>query len=367
MTRELAAILDDLERGVEAEDATSVIEAATALRRRLTAMLEDRRLEVEDPLLRRRRHLHQRLEVLEAKARARRFDDADEDAEAVADMARELAAGLRERETEDAEAERSTLPRPVRASLLVARREAARIAATPGGALLAGLSLLVVSLALQAARGTDPQPLWDTAREPLLAVAPLAGLVAGVDRLGQDARAGRLPLLSATGLPRWSLVAAKALGAAAALALVLLGPAILVLAVAAILGVGLAPATAATALLAVLLAATSFAAIAFAFEALHGEASVTLAGTVSAYLLLGPVWRAAFEAGADGSSTGALAATLLHRLSPVSAADSAIAAPAEAGGTGVLGLAVLVAWTLAGLALAAFLVHRDGFERPDRA
>lgn len=361
MSTEWSAIVDDLERGLDREETGPVLEAAQRLRHALAAEIEERTLEAEDPLLAKRRRLHQRLEVLEAKVRARRFEDADEDLDAVREIAAELEAGLEAREAVDDEAERAASPA---ASGLrwVARREAKAIATAPAGPVLAAVSLLVFTLALQAAHVADADSLeavWRNASTPALVLAPLSGLAVGVDRLGGDLRAGRLPMLTTAGLTRARLVLAKALGTAAALALVIVGPALLVGLVG--LGLGLAPSLAASgaALLGLGLAGTSFAAIAIALEAHRARWPVTLAGTVAAYLLLGPIWASAVQAG-DASSAGTTLALLLERASPVAAAEQLFAADGFTV-TAAAGLAVLTVWTLAGVAVAAFLADRDGF------
>jgi hypothetical protein len=362
----LTQLVEELDAGLEREDPELVSETARTLRETIARALGDRRLQAEDPILARRRRLHQRLEVLEAKAQAGRFDDADDDLDAVREMAHETERALKQRPAADTEPEPDPGPGPD-ASLHLARREARATVTSLPGAVVGTLSLLVFTLALQASLDAAPRTLaavWANARTPALALAPLAGLLVGIEGL-DDVRAGRIWLSATSGLSRTRIVVAEALGALAALAALLLGPAVLVILVG--LGLGLAPdpTTTAPVLGGLFLLATSFTAIAFAFAARPSSRSVTLAGTLASYLCLGPIWEAAFAAG-QAASRGreALVASLLRGLSPVRAADALLSSVDPSALPAGRGLLVLAGWTVAGLALAAYLVQQRGFGRP---
>lgn len=365
MSRSLEAILTDLEDGLDREDTGPVLQAGEELRQRLQAMLAERELTVEDPLLAKRRRLHQRLEVVEAKARAGRFADADEDLDVVSDVAQQLARGLQAREPTDETA--SGPPRRLAAATLVARRELDALLASPTGALLALVSLLVFGLALASARPSpagDLALVWHNAVEAVLVLAPLAGLVAGVGLLGEDTREGRLHLLASSGLSRAAIVAAKGIGSLAGLAIPLLGPALVVGLAGVLLGMPTSPLASLAFLAGMLLLAASFQAIALALDTLRPARGLALPGTVAAYVLFGPVWRTAFLAGEVGPEGGGLGAALVYRVSPVAAGrwvlESALGDPI---GPIAPGLVVLGVWSLAGAGLACLQVQRGGFER----
>lgn len=367
MSDEIDDTLERLEQGVRDEEAGPVLEAARALRQRVRTLLEGTRFEVEDPLLAKRRRLHHRLEVLEAKARTGRFEDAEEDLQAVTSLAQTLAAELaaRERAPED-EGAAGGLAGP----LLVARREARAVLAGVPGLAVAGTSLLVFGLALSStgAGRADLADVWRSARAPVGLLAPLAGLLVGLDRLSGDVREGRLHLLAGHGASRASLLVAKALGTLVALLVALLGPGLLVAALALLLGAGTGGLSANLGFLAgVLLAATSFAAIAMLIEALGRDRGDAMALGVAAFLVLGPVWRAAFLSGSgEGAPAAAdLGAVMVYRASPIASTRRVLEASLGADPTGALpGLAVLAAWTIAPTLAAAILVQRRGFPRP---
>lgn len=355
MRGEIREILDDIEDGVDEERAGPVLSAGEELRRRIETSLEDRRLETEDPLLARRRRLHQRLEVLEAKVRAGRFEETGDDVEAVTSVAEELFEEIQARPAAREASPR--LPRGPRRGLLVARREATRLLRGPKGALLAGLSVLVFGLGLLAARGSaDSVGVLEQALEPALVLGPLAGVWVGVGSLADDVRESRLHLVTGQGLSRAGVLWAKALGAWLGLALGLLVPGLLALLAGFVLGAPVpGPGTSALFLAAFVLSATSFAALALLLEAQGRARELVLGGVLAAYVVLGPAWREAFLAG--GGGLDGLGASIVYRASPVAAARWSLA---EASG---LGLLVIAAWSLAGLAAAGWIVQRSGFPR----
>lgn len=347
MSRELDDALEGLATGLDEEDVATVLSAASQLRQRLQTLLADRRLEPEDPLLAERRHLHHHLTVLEDKARAGRFEDAQEDREAIEEQARHLAEAIQARPVGDDQPPGALALRRVS---LVARREArVRWAPALGVAVLVGL---VLGLALQ----TDPRAglerAWTAAREPLLAAAALGGLAVGAGTLADDRRTSRLHLLVGHGLSRVGVVSAKLAAVGALLWLATIGPGLLVGLFAALAGAPVTAAGLVVPLLALWLAATSFAAFSLALEAAgHGLSSALVAG-LGAYVLAGPIWRAAFLA---GGSAGSLGADLVYLSSPLAAVRHLLAEPT---GSAVAALLVPAAWTLLLGGAAAALARR---------
>lgn len=353
MSVDVDGALERLQAGLGDEQTAAVLAAAGALRERLETLLADRRLEPDDALLAERRHLHQHLTVLEDKARAGRFEAAQEDLEEIDEQARRLAEAIRARPAEEAQPPGGLAIRRVG---LVARREAR--ARWPEALGLAALVAVALGLALQAAADRALAGAWAAALEPLLAASALGGLAVGAGALGEDRRAGRLHLLVGHGLSRVGVLAAKFAGVAALLAAAMAGPFLGVALLAALTGTVVTIGGLLAPLAGLWLAAASFAALALALEAAGASSRASLVAGLGAYLLAGPVWRAAFLAGEPAAS---LAVDLVFRASPLAATRHLLAA--ETAGSAGLASLVPAAWTL-GLLGAALVSARGGLALP---
>lgn len=347
-------LLADLETGIEQESGGPSLQASQALRERAGELLDGVRLEPEDPVLAKRRRLHHRLEVLEAKVQAGRFGDAEEDREAVEEIARDLVEAVEAREPAEAGPPAWGRFRRIRA---IAAREVGKLWSL--AAIVAGLAVLVLGLDV-----SSPGPSLGASEAGAATLAPAvtlaalggAGLAAG--RLADDRERDRLALLVGHGLSRAGVLAAKGLGVGLSILVALAGPGLLAGLTDAVVGDGLAVGRSVTALAGLVLVAASFAALVLAVEARGTSAEASFTAGVLGYVVLGPLWRQAFLAGAaDGEGATALGAELVHLASPVAAARHAWTT-----GSG-LGLAVLLVWGLVGLGLATWWALRDGFPR----
>lgn len=356
MIEDLSTLTDSLRQGVDHEDEEAVLQASRRIRETVDAGLEGRRLEAGADVLETKRQLHHRLEVVETKVRARRFDKAEEDLDEVAAIAERLAAGIDRLEPETAP---SGGGREASSGLLaVAGRQVSQIAGSASGWLWAAGTLLGVMLA-----GTGAGALSGRSLDTVLLLAPLVGLHAGVSLVAEDREADRLHLLAARPISRAGVVAGKALGALGALGIVLALPTVVALLAA---GTWTGQPTPLVASLTVGVGAwavaASFLAIGVTLEDAVRDRALSWACGLLSYAFLGPLWVAAFESPTQGGAQGL--ADAVYVVSPLAATREALAGPGLAvasAGAGGLGILVPVAWLVAGLAWTAWRVQRDGF------
>lgn len=354
-------LLADLADAVDDERPAAVGSTAHAIREAVAEALADRRLGPEDPLLADRRRLHHRLEVLEAKAEAGRFDDAREDLGDVDEMARTLAADIEAREPADEAAGDRSRWMPF---ATVARRQAR--AHRREGLVLAVLVGLVLGLGLQSASplaGTSLAQAWTDVLGPLLAVAALGGTALAAGVLARDRRADRLPLVVGHGASRVGVVVATFAGLAAVATAALAGPFVLVSLLGLAAGVGLGGSWPFAALAGLVVTALAFATVVLALEARGATARGSLTAGAVVYLVTGPIWQAAFEAGA-ASGRPDVAVEMVNLVSPVAAAGHA-STPGGSQARVVAGLLVLVGWTVAALGAGLWFAHRGFPPRRD--
>lgn len=349
---------------------------ADELRKVLEGRLEGRDLTGSARILAEKRRLHHRLEVIEDKAEAGHFQAAQEDLDEASSIARELAAAIAGLQTASRTRE-GPIPLALRRWAAIAGREVRVLAGSMRGAVFLLAVAFAFSLAVQESLtapgpGRSVEQLWSSARGTLAIIAPLVGLSMGIDRLGADGRSNRLHLVAARPVSRAGVVAAKALGAGAALALVLAGPAL----AASLIVAGLQTAAVDWGLLAGSIAATyllgaSFMALGMALDSLGASQGTTWTAGLAAYVLLGPIWAQAFQAGvgAVGPGGGSLAVASVHLLSPVAAfsawtssllGSTATSPAASQALQPWLAVGVLAVWLLAGVAWAAWRAQTEG-------
>lgn len=377
MSQPVSAIVDELQQALAQERSQVVAEQCAQLRERISSMLHDRVLGEEDPILAKRRRLHHRLEVLEAKAQAGRFEDAEEDIQAVVPLAKTLAGEIEALDHAPGDPAHR-LPLPVRRFAAIASREAAGLLRGPRGLALLVLALATFGLSLEASiEASSPignlETLWAASRPVALLLAPIAGVLVGHDSLAGELRTHRIHLVAAQPVSRRRILLAKSLGGVAVLGITLLLPALL--ASTTLSAVGTATASFSLAIgfpVSLLLLACAFQAIALALDAVARTRTSALTGTLAAILLLGPMWEQAFQAGeiVDPLASTGLGARLIYLASPQAAfgvlLDAFASMQGEVGGIAMVSLAGLVGWWLLGVGWTMHWVDKNGFPPSSR-